>query len=365
MGLMSTKKRESGVELLRIIAMCGVVILHFNDGRAFVDVEFGSINYYILIFAESICICAVNLYLLISGYFLCTSQRRSLIKPVELLIQVVFFLLIDYLVRVLLKVTVFSAKGFIGHLIPANYFVILYIVVYLISPYLNIIFHSFNEKQWDRFILIVFIIFSIWNVVVDFSGEIIGREWYGLSTIGAKGNQSGFNIINFFLLYSIGSYLRLRITPNLNSFRIKAFFAWFICVLLVFFWALACNSFTIFELRSAWVYHNPFVILSSVFLFLVFKSFSFSVPAINNLSKAALTCFLFHIKVMDLIYNYTKTLVEGSSIILIVFLMGLAIGMYLISFVIYTLYSILMNPLVSLIKKIKILNRSMFLDNDA
>lgn len=38
---MSVKKgtRESGIELLRILAIMGVVVLHYNDGRAFNYVE--------------------------------------------------------------------------------------------------------------------------------------------------------------------------------------------------------------------------------------------------------------------------------------------------------------------------------------
>ncbi len=44
------KERESGIELLRILTMLGVVMLHYNDGRAFKYVTEGSHSQYILFF---------------------------------------------------------------------------------------------------------------------------------------------------------------------------------------------------------------------------------------------------------------------------------------------------------------------------
>ena len=95
------KKRESGIELLRILAMCGVVLLHINE-KALPDCTVGSGNYYILETIESINICAVDLFIMISGYFLCVSQKRVLLKPLALFIQVVVFAQVNFLVRVLI-----------------------------------------------------------------------------------------------------------------------------------------------------------------------------------------------------------------------------------------------------------------------
>ncbi|MBR1833107.1 MAG: hypothetical protein IJ784_11860 [Ruminiclostridium sp.] len=49
--------------------------------------EDGSINQAIMTFFETVFICAVNLYVLISGYFMRNSTKRDLIKPIELLAQ--------------------------------------------------------------------------------------------------------------------------------------------------------------------------------------------------------------------------------------------------------------------------------------
>lgn len=135
-----TKVRDSNIELLRILAIMGVVVLHYNNwniGGGLRYVEAGSVNQTVLIILESVFICAVNLFMLITGFFSCTSQKRNLSKVLMLLLQVSVFRMIRYL-----KTTgeVISGSGFLLILLPVNYFVILYTAVYLISPYVNLIY---------------------------------------------------------------------------------------------------------------------------------------------------------------------------------------------------------------------------------
>ena len=65
------KERQSNIELLRMLAIMGVVILHYNNqyfGAAFELVQPETVNYYILSVLESLSICAVDLFILISVY---------------------------------------------------------------------------------------------------------------------------------------------------------------------------------------------------------------------------------------------------------------------------------------------------------
>lgn len=54
------KERESGIELLRIFAALGVVVLHYNDGRGLLYVS--GFSKHVLYFLECISICAVDIY---------------------------------------------------------------------------------------------------------------------------------------------------------------------------------------------------------------------------------------------------------------------------------------------------------------
>ena len=47
--------------------------------------------------------------------------------------------------------------------LPANYFVILYVTVYLISPYINIMIKNISKSNFNRFVVMLFVLFSIWT----------------------------------------------------------------------------------------------------------------------------------------------------------------------------------------------------------
>lgn len=68
----SDNVRQSNIEFLRIVLMFGVIVLHYcnpeiGGGRKFVYPH--SLNYYSLNILVSLFVCAVNLFVLISGFF--------------------------------------------------------------------------------------------------------------------------------------------------------------------------------------------------------------------------------------------------------------------------------------------------------
>lgn len=198
--------RNSNIELLRILAVMGVIVLHFNGvyGNAFDYVEQGTVNSYVLRLLESLFIPAVNIFILITGYYLCKEYERKAIKVVCLLIQVITFGGIVYLLSVLCGINSFSFSSLISAMIPCNYYVILYIVLYLISPYINLTFKGMSKKQWKVLLILSVLLFSIWPIAVDILQEIFGRSFQGLNTVGLEGDQSGYTIVQFCLMYILG-----------------------------------------------------------------------------------------------------------------------------------------------------------------
>lgn len=87
-------KRQSNIELLRMFAIMGVIVLHYNNPAMWGGISYvvkGGLNYYILYLLESTFVCGVDLFMLISGYFMCESKIRSLWKPIRLIVQVIVF----------------------------------------------------------------------------------------------------------------------------------------------------------------------------------------------------------------------------------------------------------------------------------
>lgn len=78
----------------------------------------------------------------------------------------------------------FELSGLIASFIPTNYFVILYIVVFIVSPYINLIFENLDSNKRKMFILILVLLFSVYPTAVDILIEVTKHDFYGLSSIG-------------------------------------------------------------------------------------------------------------------------------------------------------------------------------------
>ncbi len=331
----SKAARQSGIELLRILAICGVVILHYNDGNAFKFVVEGSINQYILILFESIAICAVDLFILISGYFLSTSQKRSILKVLELFIELYVLRFAYYFASVLCG-NAFSLSSLLSLLIPDNYFVVLYCVIYFMSPYINVLINQLDDRRMKSFVVILLTFFSIWNIAVDVFEELVGKEYMGLSTITAWGSKQGFNIVNFALLYIIGAFIR-RFQGKIFFKKSSLTIGWIASTVCIYCWALLGQNMTRYELRGAWVYHNPLIILNCVCLFLLLSRMKFKSRIINDLAGASFTCLLLHSLVLGRA-GIEKAAIS-SPVYMTIHLLVSVLAIYLISWVFYKLYS--------------------------
>lgn len=353
--------RQSGIELLRILTACAVVMLHYNDGRAFTYVTSGGANEIALYLLESLCICAVDLFVLICGYFSCTTQKRSLMKPFELYFESVFIHYGIYIVKTIVKYVFMGTEGFSiesfllesisSYLILASYFVVLYIVLYFLSPYINVMLNHLDSQQWRKLLLTLLLLFSVYAVCVDLYNEILDTERMGMSPITAWGNKQGFNIVNFVLMYIIGAYIR-RQSPFK---KVKSRFLVLAIVgntLIISLWAFVNTLLSKHGLRSAWVYHNPLVILQAVLFFILFSRLTFQSTIVNNLAKASFTCFLFHGYILGLIK--IEWAVEQPLPIMLVHICVCICIIYLLSWVVYQIYRLCTGWLFDIIKRHKL-----------
>ena len=165
---MDKNKKQSNIELLRILAMCGVIILHYNNATIGGGLAYAQgINLYILYCFESLFACAVNLFVIICGYFMCTKSKRTLDKPFELLIQVVLFSELFYFLSVFMHHKQVNVKHVLGGLVPANWFVILYITLYVVSPFFNMVIEKIESNgMFKRCVAILVLLFSVYPTLV-------------------------------------------------------------------------------------------------------------------------------------------------------------------------------------------------------
>lgn len=319
--------RDSNIELLRIFAICGVIILHYNGSFAFALVQSQSINQYILILLEGLFICAVNVFILISGYFSSVSQKRKAIKVIELAVQVICMKVACYLL-----VSVFSGgisiKGVLRSAVPNNWYVTLYITIYFISPYINILLNKLTDRQIMVFTILLFVLFAVWPTFVDIL-QSYGLECSGFYTTNTAGSQYGYSLINFVLMYIIGAFLRRK---EYKTSVCVLFISLVACVAVLFFWQYA-------QPQIARAYCNPVVIALAVIIFLLFKKVNVKNRLVNILSKGTFTCFLVH--GIFLSHIGIARFVNASPILLIMHIAASSVAIFLASFIIFTVYDFL------------------------
>lgn len=333
-------KRHSGIELLRIVALLVVIYIHFRQ-QIDSTVLVGS-TLYINNFFRSLSACAVDVFLIITGYFMCTNKTCKLSKVVDVLLQVVLYTLLTYL----LLTPQIELNPLILAFIPTSYYVMFYVVLYLLSPYLNRFIHSLDPINYKKFVLLSFTIFSVISILSLLFKEITSLDVMGINTIGAWGSQQGFNIVNFILLYFIGAYLRF--SECKISIK-KLLFALGGVVFLIFVWSMINENFHTFGSRSAWCYDNPLVIMYAVLMFLIFKNMTFESQVVNSISKSVLAGYLIHSRCTQ--YMNATTLVEDNMFLSYVMFVIL---MIIISYIIFNIYSIFYKHLGEKIDRVRL-----------
>ena len=334
------RDRESNIELLRILAMIGVILLHYNNpsiGGGLSFVKNGSINYWFLNIVESLFICAVDLFILISGYFMAFTNKRNLWKPIQLLVQVIVFSVTKYLLVSIPKSN-FSISGLIDSFIPNNYFVILYIVVFVVSPYINLIFEHLDSYKRKVFISTLIILFSVYPTMVDIIIELTKHSFYGLSSVGVYGSQYGYSIVNFGLCYCIGAYIRFE-SDSFEKIKTRSlFWGLFACVAVMTIWSAINDKVGYYTEKTAWEYCNPMGIMEAVCFFLLFKRFKINNnKLINSLAKGSFSVYLLHINFIAHIGigNYVN-----RNILLLLFHMIISSALiYLVCWGVYFVYA--------------------------
>lgn len=333
--------RDSNIELLRILAILGVIILHYNNdtmGGGFAYVAKGSINRIALYGLESLCICAVNLFVLITGFFSCNAKRADLKKVAALLIQVSIFRTVPYLFT-LAQGAPFSVKDLLVTLLPANWFVMLYVGLYLLSPYINVLLHQLSDKNKRTLLIVSFVLFSIWPSLVTLLESYLLYPVNGLNTVALTGGDSGYTLVQFLLMYLIGAYIRL------TDFTLKPRCSIPLLLCSVFLITLESAQSTSF----AWSYCNPLVILAAVAMFTLFRQFRFQSRVINALSKSAFTCYLAHMYFLK--HYHIAYAVNQPLWYMVCHILFTAVTVYLFCFITYEIYSLVFKPISMLFRK--------------
>lgn len=198
------QKRLSNIELLRVVAMVMIVAGHFAGHS---DFDFTTkkitINRLWIQFLQGGGKLGVNVFVLISGYFLVTVTTIKISKIIKLWIQIFTYSVVVFFVFVGLGIESFDIKQLIRHLFPVTFnqwwFASTYFVFYLFIPYVNKLLSTFDKKVYLRFLVLLTF---CWCIIPTF----LYASW--------QCNE----LLWFVYLYALAGYIRLYVNlDNVNG----------------------------------------------------------------------------------------------------------------------------------------------------
>lgn len=199
---MSEKKRMANLELLRCLAMMMVIVLHYlgkggllaelkGDGMA--DVGMAA---WLL---EAFCIVAVNLYMLISGYFLCTSSFK-LSRLLQLLLQVWLYSVVFGMIGAaagIVRETSVDTHYFLTLIFPVSmehyWFLTAYVFLYLLLPFLGMAVKRMSRQQMKLAISLLLITFCALKSILPLRLET---------------DQKGYDCLWYLCVFLTAAYIR-------------------------------------------------------------------------------------------------------------------------------------------------------------
>ena len=183
--------RDSNIELLRIVSMMLIILFHFSvhgpwpaDGVLAADVAVG-----VLAFGGKL---GVNCFVLITGYFMTRSSVR-VASVARVVLETWFYswgLLILFAVAQPELVTQARLEKAALPLVSGEYwFVTNFVVLMVVSPFLNLLFDRLSRRGKSRLAAIGFVTISVLPTLTTF-------------------NPLGSDLLWFFYLYLMGGWIR-------------------------------------------------------------------------------------------------------------------------------------------------------------
>lgn len=331
------KERMANLELLRIVSMLMIVTAHLlNHGNMIIFAKEGTPSYYFVWILFGISFTSINIYLLISSYFLIDSEFSTW-RIAKIAGQVFFYSLgITLLFWILgdvdheLKIMVFSV-------LPVSsdfyWFVSMYIGMYLLSPIMNKLIRSLTKKQLECTIIICFLLISVWPNIIYFSSA--------LNTAG------GVSISWFLTVYLFGAYLKLYYKPD-GMFTKKIIYA-FLTALLIplsrfiieFLLKTPLSKISVLDdlmwgYSVFYTYSSILVTIASLFLFIAFLNLRIKEKRIARFITKIASCSFGVYLIHDHLYirETLWTLIDGASLLTKWYLPLVSIGIILFVYIV-------------------------------
>ena len=305
-----------------------IVTYHFiiQVGGNLINSTNGNFNS-LIILINFLIIVHVNSFILVTGYFQ-YKKKFNLKSFLSLLFMIYFYKVAIAIIFMIFNLSQYDSIDLYKAFSPLewdNYwFLKIYCILYILSPFINILIKNLNQKDHKKLLIILFVIFSV------------------IPTLTTQRTVSniGFSIEHFIFIYLIGSYFAKY--PLKNNIHFKNYSSKkTIIILLTSYVFIGVVRFLLYEFCSKILiykdetilselnrivtfnihnYHTPLLIIQSICYFLAFEALIFKSKIINTISSSILAVYLItdNYVVRDNIYKWLgikKDIILYSNII--------------------------------------------------
>ena len=355
--------RKSNIELLRIFAVMGVIILHLNNsdlgGIPGKSDRFGLCQF-VIVFMGVFSVTAVNVFVLITGYFQSKKKSADLWRPLRLILDVIIFLVIFFFAYQF-ATGFYPLETYVNNFVSVNWFILTYAGLYILSPYINKMWNPLKGREKAVLVTLVFLLYSLYPSIIDFF------KIKGLTTYGLDGDQRGYNIVNFVLMYLLGCAIRdaeenrdcvkkeiSRIFHISGSSLKKSAIPLLLIVntgiILAIIYLGAYLSGKHPYASIVFHYNNPFTVFESVLLLLIFKNLNIpDSKAVNYVARSAFYVYIIHLHFIRIFR--ISDFVTDDALQMLCFMICSTLLIYLVCFVCYVVYDQTFGRLLNIISK--------------
>ena len=226
-GNTSKSGRMANLELLRCVAMMMVVVLHFL-GKGYLLPEIGGpylgTTGWVAWLLEGFCIVAVNVYMLISGYFLSASSFK-LSRLIGLWLQLWFYSVCFGLAGAIIGLpaeTALDTHYFLTLLFPVSmghyWFITAYIFLYILLPFVGRAVRQMSRQQLQAAIGLLLLVFCLMKSVLPVRLEM---------------DKLGYDCLWYLCVFLTAAYIRRFGIPFLEK-EGRGIVLYIVCCLLIF-----------------------------------------------------------------------------------------------------------------------------------
>lgn len=307
---MGKKERDSGLELLRIIAL--LLIFWMHGASSYSNNELSA---WLCIVIETVGNIGVPVFILISGYF---SVKLKPVKMIQLDMMLVFYCWIGLALRFIWgEAQLMGGEQILSYIFPVigrnSWYFTCYFALAFLSPFLNEFLEKTDERMFRRLLIAMLIIFS----------GITTFCFFDITQDGGKG------IVNMILIYFVGRYIRMYKDDVVYS-RSKVFGIYMLITIV----CIALNGALYVvtgTVQNRFARDNTlFTIFGAVCIFLIFKDIHFKSTFVNRVAAHVPAVFTMEWTLRGVITyymfdylawresNWHELILLGASVLLIV-----------------------------------------------